>query len=116
MDVGLTPVSRTQTHTAFPEDMDTLLRNNEAATRSWPEFIVLDLFSQGRAVQQHVQGWSKDEVLTWLRRWGTLSSWQLRDFPETHSFRSHCGMVANFIFEDGLFTFLGDHHLVDPPE
>ena len=80
------------------------------------DFVVIDLFSQGRAVQRHVRDWPKHEVLTWLRHWGTLNSWQLPGFPETYAFHSWCGAVTNFILEDGAFTFLGDNVIALPPE
>ena len=79
-------------------------------------FVLLDLFSQARAVQRHVRDWSRAEVLTWLRRWGTLYSWQPSGFPETHAFHSWCGMGANFTLENGTFTFLGDNTVISPPE
>ncbi len=80
------------------------------------DFVVIDLFSQGRAVQRHVLHWPKDEVLTWLRHWGTLDSLQHPGFPETYIFRAWCGCRIPFHLEDGIFTFLGDHAIAVPPE
>lgn len=79
-------------------------------------FVVIDLFSQGRAVQRHVQGWAKEDVLAWLRHWGTLEGWQYLDFPVTYAFRAWCGTVTHFSLEGGVFTFYGDHCVALPPE
>lgn len=77
---------------------------------------MVDLFSQGRAVQRHVQGWPKADVLAWLRHWGTIDSWQYVGQTETHAFRAWCGTLTLFLLEDGQFTFLGDHSTASPPE
>ena len=79
------------------------------------DFVLIDLFSQGRAVQRYVRAWSKVEVLVWLQHWGRLDRWQHPGFPETYVFHSWCGQVTAFILEDETFTFLGDHTVVFPP-
>jgi len=80
------------------------------------QFIVVDLLSQGQAVYHHTRNWTKDEVLAWLRHWGTLESWQVHDWPETYLFRSWCGIHASFFIKDDTLTFLSDHTTTVPPQ
>jgi hypothetical protein len=85
--------------------------------RNLQVFVVIDLLSQGRAVHQHTRDWTKDEVLSWLRHWGTLESWRLHDdWPETYLFYSWCGIRASFFIEDDTLTFLSDHTTTVPPQ
>jgi hypothetical protein len=36
------------------------------------DFVLIDLYSQARAVQQHIQNWTKEEILDWLSFFGRI--------------------------------------------
>ena len=58
-----------------------------------PEFIVVDLGSQARAVGQHVEGWPRSCVLAWLRQFGEVcyEPYFSRPGVDHYSFVSPCG-------------------------
>jgi len=95
---------------------DDLVPPATVSIRNLRSFVVIDLFSQGRAVYQYTRDWTTDEVLTWLRHWGTLESWQLHDWAETYLFCSWCGMRANFFIRDDTLVFVTDHTTTVPPQ
>ena len=38
------------------------------------DFVLIDLLNQRDAVCSHVYGWQPDEVLSWMRQYGTVSN------------------------------------------
>ena len=38
-----------------------------------PCFVLIDLYSQRKAVNRYVRGWSRDEILAWLNQHGTVT-------------------------------------------
>jgi hypothetical protein len=78
------------------------------------DFIVIDLVSQGLAVERHVQGWPKDEILGWLSQQGRLES-DADLFGRTlYFFTSGADRRATFYLDDGQFLFMGDHRTFRP--
>jgi len=66
-----------------------------------PEFIVVDLGSQARAVGQYVVGWPHSCVLAWLRQFGqvTYEPYFSRPGVAHYSFVSPCRRSSGFWFE-----------------
>jgi hypothetical protein len=38
------------------------------------DFVLIDLYSQRKAVSRYVEGWSKAKILTWLGQYGEVQS------------------------------------------
>jgi hypothetical protein len=75
-----------------------------------PYFRVIDLGSQADAVARHIRGWSRDEVLAWLRRHGRIKQLHTPYDVDTYSFLAPSGLQTGFILrEDGEFLILLDH-------
>jgi len=83
--------------------------------RDSSSFRVVDLISQAKAVSSHVQGWSSDRILKWLRAQGSLES-DTTVLPEkqTYFFRSDIGREAVFWLDGDEFTFIGDNTTFRP--
>jgi hypothetical protein len=77
-------------------------------------FNVIDLISQGRAVQSLVRGWPEEQIIEWLRQQGQLESLPEFDGKKAYSFRSPAGIIAAFFLIDDEFTFIGDNTLFRP--
>jgi hypothetical protein len=73
-------------------------------------FQLIDLVSQGTAVQSHPKGMPVDEKLAWLAARGrVLACPTITGFPETCVFESHVGFTCSFFICDDRFVFIGDH-------
>ncbi|HEV8367533.1 MAG TPA: hypothetical protein VGQ39_06230 [Pyrinomonadaceae bacterium] len=77
-------------------------------------FKVIDLVSQGRAVQSLVRGWPEEQIIEWLRHQGQLESLPEFNGNKAYSFRSPTGIAAAFFLIDDEFTFIGDNALFRP--
>ena len=58
------------------------------------EFRVVDLQSQVGAVARHIEGWSRDDVLAWLGRYGEVFAAPTAE--DAYVFTSHCGLRSFF--------------------
>jgi hypothetical protein len=78
-----------------------------------PCFRVIDLDSQADAVARHIRGWSRDEVLAWLGRYG-----KIKRFPhnaDLYSFLAPSGLLTGFVLrEGGEFLIIVDHTTYSP--
>ena len=75
---------------------------------------VVDLASQASAVRCHVRGWSKDEVLVWFRRHGTVKTPHPYD-PDVYGFSTPSGLQTAFVLrQDGELLLFGDHTIYRP--
>lgn len=72
-------------------------------------FLLIDLISQAAALQQYIQGWSKEEVTAWMKEQGTLKEFNDIFGNEMFSFESPAGLSAGFYLRENRFIFLGDH-------
>ncbi len=64
-----------------------------------PDLTLIDLYSQRAAVKDHVRGWSVAEVLEWMRRFGTVTSFEISMFSvRIYNFRSPAGLACSFCF------------------
>jgi hypothetical protein len=73
------------------------------------ELRVIDLDAQAVAVAKHIQGWEKDSILSWLRRYGELEPAHPGN-PNAYLFRSFSGITTGFVLgENGKLTIVGDH-------
>lgn len=66
-----------------------------------PDFVVIDLGSQARAVGHYVQGWPRSQILAWLRQFGEVTYEPYFSQPGVahYSFVSRCGRSSGFWFE-----------------
>ncbi|MEO5951021.1 MAG: hypothetical protein ABIQ44_00960 [Chloroflexia bacterium] len=72
------------------------------------DFQVIDLANQAQQVAQYVKGWSKDNILTWLGRFGQVKI--LRSDDSVYAFNSNSGITTGFVLRDnGDFLIVGDH-------
>ncbi len=75
------------------------------------EFHLLDLPSQGNAVERLLTGCSAEEKLAWLSACGEISRVPIR-LPNSrpiYRFVSTIGMECVFFIDDDKFVFIGDH-------
>jgi len=77
-------------------------------------FALVDLISQGLAVERHIYGWSQDQILAWLKRQGKLRSWVDIYGKEVYHFESAFGCEASFLLDGARFVFIGDHTTFRP--
>ncbi len=73
------------------------------------QFHLIDLVSQRKALREHLQGFTEEEVLTWLKAHGHLE--QYYNSAATHQiyiFTSNLGIEAGFFFRKGQMIFIGD--------
>jgi len=65
-------------------------------------FILLDLYSQREAVTNYVWRWSIEEVLEWMKQYGTITKIESEYDDHMYSFRSKSGAITPFRFaKDG---------------
>ena len=63
------------------------------------DLTLIDLYSQREAVNDYVRGWPVAEVLEWMRRFGTIISFEIPVSSERISyFRSPTGLACPFRF------------------
>ena len=77
-------------------------------------FVLIDLISQGSAVERHICGWPKDQILEWLDRHGNLRSRTDIYGKEIYTFESAVGRDASFYLDGDRFVFIGDHTTFRP--
>ena len=77
-----------------------------------PCFRVIDLDSQADAVARHIRGWSRDEVLAWLGRYGKIKR---SYYADSYSFLAPSGLLTIFsLSEGGEFLIILDHTTYRP--
>jgi hypothetical protein len=73
-----------------------------------PDFYVIDLASQARAVARYIEGWPPDAVLAWLAQYGDLA--HIGHGEDVYAFYSRCGPHTLFrLTRDGQLFIFGDH-------
>ena len=73
-------------------------------------FQLIDLESQGAAVQRLLRGRSLPDKLAWLSSRGELVTVpQLVGFPQVYRFASREGLICVFYLREDEFVFVGDH-------
>jgi len=72
-------------------------------------FVIINLASQAYAVARFVEGWSKEQIIDWLRRQGELNGFTDINGKEYFNFKSKFGFEINFYLNEDEFLFLGDH-------
>ncbi|MCE9532692.1 MAG: hypothetical protein K8T89_16470 [Planctomycetes bacterium] len=73
-------------------------------------FCLIDLVSQGEAVQRHLKGIPLHEKLEWLAERGKLDLMSIRKgFPPMYRFESSVGLYCCFFIRDDLIVFIGDN-------
>lgn len=79
-------------------------------------FILLDLVSQGAAVQRTLVGQTEDEKLAWLGSRGTLTllHGNREDGGRLYRFESTTGQWCCFFFRGDQIVFLGDNSTFTP--
>lgn len=75
------------------------------------DFHLVDLISQGRAVERLLAGHTTDAKLGWLALRGTVYTHPTTspDWRQVYTFESHVGRRATFFFNGDTFVFFGDH-------
>jgi len=63
------------------------------------DFQLIDLFSQREAVLKLVSGWSREAVLDWLNRFGTVTALTVAD-PNAYRFCSVVGLTTVIRFDE----------------
>ncbi|MDB9519740.1 hypothetical protein PN466_22615 [Roseofilum reptotaenium CS-1145] len=74
-------------------------------------FHLIDLVGQREAVREHLQGFTEEEMLRWLKAYGRLEEYY--NSAATHQiyiFTSNLGIEAGFFFRKGQMIFIGDHY------
>jgi hypothetical protein len=69
-------------------------------------FTLIDIVSQAVALQKHMIGWSKEELICWLQVQGTLKEFTDIYGNEVFSFESSVGFFAIFYLQGTRFTFV----------
>jgi hypothetical protein len=64
------------------------------------DFVLIDLYSQRHSVQKFVLGWSIEEIIDWLTCFGEVYVFDDQPYGKRYSFRSTCGRLAGFWFND----------------
>ncbi len=73
-------------------------------------FHLVDLVSQGAAVQRYLRGWSLPEKLEWLAAHGKLEAIpQLPGYPQSYIFESDVGLSCFFFIRGDQFFFNENH-------
>jgi hypothetical protein len=80
------------------------------------DFQLVDLISQGRAVERLLAARTTDEKLAWLARHGTLSSPRQVGVRVVYDFQSRIGRTCVFFLDGDTFVFVGDHSTFTAPE
>jgi hypothetical protein len=66
------------------------------------DFVLIDLRSQANAVWRYVDGWTKQEILAWLSKRGTITTHPTH--PDSYWFQSNLGIETCFrLTVDGEF-------------
>jgi hypothetical protein len=66
------------------------------------EFTLVDLYSQYDEVLKYVDGMVEDEIIDWMRNFGSVTKISNPYDTKLYSFRSNAGIVTGFRFnEDG---------------
>jgi hypothetical protein len=79
-------------------------------------FVLIDLWSQARFIPEEIRGWTEEQFIQWLERFGAVERIELPALYETHCyFRSVCGPCSTFRISatEGL-VLIGDHFLMRP--
>ncbi len=72
--------------------------------------VVIDMYSQREAIKELTKGWSTNEVLSWLKRYGEVREVIHANNVISYAFRSNIdGSVASFSF--GSENSIVIHHL-----
>lgn len=79
-------------------------------------FALIDLFSQGRAVEQVLARQRDEDKIAWLAQHGSLVPIDTSADVQVYLFRSTIGLKAVFFLRHSRFVFLGDHCIAAPPE
>ncbi len=76
------------------------------------EFHLIDLVSQGAAVERILKGKPKEYWIEWLLERGKVTMMKREDpsWPETYFFESMNGLECTFSIIDYEFHFVGDHY------
>jgi hypothetical protein len=97
-----------KTYTGLPEE-----RLPSARVQDTPCFRVIDLGSQADAVARHIRGWSREEVLAWLGRYGKIT--RFSHDADVYSFLAPSGLRTGFVLrEGGEFIIIVDHTTYRP--
>jgi hypothetical protein len=73
-------------------------------------FQLIDLKSQGAAVQRLLRGSSLSDKLAWLSSRGELVEVPPQvGFPQAYRFESRQGLICLFYLREDEFVFIGDH-------
>ncbi|MBP0011947.1 MAG: hypothetical protein J7525_02325 [Roseofilum sp. SID3] len=73
-------------------------------------FHLIDLVGQREAVREHLQGFTEEEMLTWLKAYGRLEEYyNSAASHQFYIFTSTVGREASFFFRQGQMIFMGDH-------
>ncbi|WP_431952845.1 hypothetical protein [Nocardia lijiangensis] len=80
-------------------------------------FALIDLFSQGRAVERVLAGRRDEDKVAWLAQRGSLVPIETNDRATVavYRFRSTVGLEAVFFLRQSRFVFMGDHCIAAPP-
>jgi hypothetical protein len=72
------------------------------------DFVLVDLYSQRTAVKDHVKGWRVEDVIDWMKRFGTVTEHSIPvSETQIYIFRSEIGLVTAFCFgENDKFEVL----------
>ena len=77
------------------------------------DFHLINLVSQGAAVQKLLEGMTQDEKLSWFANHGRIEEMQMSTFhPEqkrVYQFESAIGIETRFFFDGDMLVFMGDH-------
>ena len=73
-------------------------------------FVLMDLYSQARAVQRQLRGQAAEEKLAWLAAHGKIVALPKRfpDWPDTYFFESYLGLECAFCFHGDKMVIVGD--------
>ena len=66
-----------------------------------PDLTLIGLYSQREAVKDYVQGWPVEAVLEWMRRFGTVTSFEIPVHSmRIYRFLSLAGLPCLFYFRE----------------
>jgi hypothetical protein len=65
-----------------------------------PDFTLIDLYSQYHDVLHFVSGMKKDEIINWMKQYGTVSPIEMPINFTAYRFLSHAGVQTAFWFDD----------------
>ena len=76
-------------------------------------FRVVDLASQAAAFVRYTRGWSRDDIIAWLRQFGPGVAASTRE--DMYAFFAPCGLRTVFILtKTGELLLVGDHTVYRP--